>query len=212
MNACLTQVLRPWHKVRVKLIPQRFLTHPKATFVAAFVAVTLFVAALAMTLPLQNIAIAKDGAKKTAKAVAAAHPAASGLAIPRFVSLASATVHMRAGPGVRYPIAWVYRRKGLPLMVMAEFEYWRKVRDTDGTEGWMHRTLLSGKRNAQLHGTINDLHQTPDAKSRIVLRAEGGVIGKLLACQGAWCRLELGDIRAWLHRSDIFGALPNEEF
>ena len=170
---------------------------------------TLALAAFSFVAPLHNVAIAKEGAGKAAAAI---HPGASGLAVPRFVSLAKDVARMRAGPGGRYPISWVYQRKGMPLMVMAEFENWRKVRDTDGTEGWMHRTLLSGRRMAQLRGDINDLHQTPDAKSRIVLRAEAGVIGKLLACKGAWCRMELGEISAWLHRSEIFGALPNEEF
>ena len=151
----------------------------------------------------------KAAAEKPAMAV---HPGASGLPIPRFVSLSSGKVNMRAGPGVRYPITWVYRRKGMPLMVMAEFEYWRKVRDADGTEGWMHRSLLSGRRTALLRGPVNELRRAPEAGSPVVLRAEGGVVAKLLGCQGGWCRLTLNDIRAWLPRSAFFGALPNEEF
>ena len=140
------------------------------------------------------------------------HPGASGLATPRFVSLASATVHMRAGPGVRYPITWVYKRRGTPFMVMAEHEYWRKVRDIEGTEGWMHRSLLSGWRTAVLRAGVTELRRSPDAKSPVVLRAEAGVIGKLLTCEKAWCQMDLADTNAWLPRAAIFGALPNERF
>lgn len=140
------------------------------------------------------------------------HPGASGLPTPRFVSLASAKVHMRAGPGVRYPITWVYRRQGTPFMVMAEHEFWRKVRDIDGTEGWMHRSLLSGGRTAVLRSGITELRQSADANSPVILRAEAGVIGKLLTCKKLWCQLDVADTNAWLPRTEIFGALPNEQF
>ncbi len=149
---------------------------------------------------------------KANEAAGPVHPGASGLAIPRFVSLSSDTVNMRAGPGVRYPITWVYRRKGTPFMVMAEFEYWRKVRDADGTEGWMHRSLLSGRRMALVRGGIIELRRSPKDDAPVALRAEVGVIGHLLACRGLWCEMGLNDGRAWIRRSDIFGALPNEEF
>ena len=119
---------------------------------------------------------------------------------------------MRAGPGVRYPISWVYQRKGMPLMVMAEFENWRKVRDTDGTEGWMHRSLLSGRRTAVLRAGITELRRAPEATAPIIMRAEAGVIGKLLVCQKSWCQMDLNDTKAWLPRTVIFGVLPNEQF
>ena len=136
----------------------------------------------------------------------------SGLAIPRFVSLASDTVHMRAGPGVRYPITWVYKRLGTPFMVMAEHEYWRKVRDAEGTEGWIHRSLLSNRRTAVLRDRVADLYKLPDSNSPITLRAEPGVIGKLLECTKSWCRMELDTTRAWIPRTKIFGALDTEQF
>ena len=152
-----------------------------------------------------QVAGAANGAKP-------AHPGASGLATPRFVSLGADKVHMRAGPGVRYPITWVYKRRGTPFMVMAEHEYWRKVRDMEGTEGWMHGSLLSGRRTAVLRAGITELRQRPDGAAPIVLKAEAGVIGKLLACKKTWCQMDLADTNAWLPRAAIFGALPNERF
>jgi len=146
------------------------------------------------------------------KAAKPKHPGASGLPTPRFVSLASKKVNMRAGPGVRYPIAWVYKRQGTPFMVMAEHEYWRKVRDINGTEGWMHRSLLSGRRTAVLRAGITELRRAPEATAPIIMRAEAGVIGKLLVCQKSWCQMDLNDTKAWLPRTVIFGVLPNEQF
>ena len=52
------------------------------------------------------------------------------------------------GPGTDYPTAWVYRRAGLPLEVIKEFEGWRQVRDADGAAGWVLQSFLSGRRTA----------------------------------------------------------------
>ena len=71
----------------------------------------------------------------------------SGLPLPRFVSLRADEVNMRTGPGVQYPVEWVYKRQGLPAEIIAEFGTWRKVRDWQGTQGWIHQSMLSGKRN-----------------------------------------------------------------
>ena len=79
---------------------------------------------------------------------AAAQDGTSGLPIPRFVSLRADEVNMRTGPGVRYPIDWVYARQGLPVQVIGEFEAWRQIRDSEGSTGWVHRTMLSGRRTA----------------------------------------------------------------
>lgn len=138
--------------------------------------------------------------------------AQSGLPLPRFVSLAAEKVNLRSGPGVRYPVAWVFERKNLPVLVTAEFDYWRKVRDQDGAEGWVHKSLLSGRRYAVIVGAERALRREPRADSRVVLRAEPGVIGRLLACADAWCRVEIAEVAGWLPRQHIFGALEGEQF
>ena len=97
-------------------------------------------------------------------------------------------------------------------MVMAEHEYWRKVRDGEGTEGWMHRSLLSNRRMGVLRGGVADLYALPNSNSRVTLRAEPGVIGKLLECKKSWCRMTLGNIKAWIPRTAIFGTLDTEQF
>ncbi len=136
----------------------------------------------------------------------------SGLPIPRFVSLAADKVNFRTGPGVRHPVAWVFERKGLPVLVTAEFDYWRKVRDQDGAEGWVHKSLLSGRRTALVVGQERPLRSEPRAESAVVLRAEAGVVGRLLACADSWCKLEIAETTGWLPRQHIFGALAGERF
>ena len=136
----------------------------------------------------------------------------SGLPIPRFASLGSGEVNLRTGPGVRYPVAWVFTRKGLPVIITAEFEHWRKVRDRDGAEGWVHKSMLSGRRYAVVTEQLATLLREPETGARPVLRVQGGVLGELLGCRDRWCRLEVGDVRGWVHRAQIFGVLGAEEF
>ncbi len=129
--------------------------------------------------------------------------------VPRFASLRADKVNVRAGPGVQYPIAWVFLRRGLPVEVVAEFELWRKIRDRDGAEGWVHRSLLSGKRSAVIRGhNISVLYRHDDPMSVAVARIEPGVVAELLTCHEDWCRVEAEGIRGWIARTQLWGVYP----
>lgn len=143
---------------------------------------------------------------------ARAAPAGSGLPLPRFVSLRAQEVNMRAGPGVQYPVEWVYKRRYLPMEIIAEYQTWRKVRDWRGTQGWIHQSMLGGRRSVIITGAIRTLRAEPDAKSRAIARMEPGVIGKLEKCpaEGGWCRVEVEGRRGWLRRVDFWGVQSSE--
>ena len=85
----------------------------------------------------------------------------TGLRVPRFVSMNSSKVNVRAGPGTRYPIKWVFQRKTLPVQIIAESDTWRKIRDFEGIEGWVHQRMLSGRRRAVVTGAIQQLKRNP---------------------------------------------------
>ena len=72
---------------------------------------------------------------------------ATSLPLPRFAALRSDEVNLRAGPGTRYPIEWVYKRRELPVQIQREFEVWRLVQDPDGIKGWVHQATLTGRRS-----------------------------------------------------------------
>jgi SH3-like domain-containing protein len=140
----------------------------------------------------------------------AAHGADKSAATPRFASLRATEVNLRTGPGDRYPIEWVFTRKGLPVEILDEFEHWRKVRASDGTEGWVHQRMLTGKRSVLVVGEVRALHSDPDAGSAVVARAEPGVVATLMECRHEWCRIAAGDVTGWLRESEIWGVFPNE--
>ena len=134
----------------------------------------------------------------------------SGLPVPRFVTLKSDEVNMRVGPGREYPKSWVYRRKGLPLKVIAEFDVWRKVIDHEQTTGWVHSQLVTLKRTALITNRLTKLYSQADDQSPVIAVAEQGVLMELQTCGVKWCRIANDDLRAFVHRDDIWGILENE--
>lgn len=157
--------------------------------------------------PLRRIALAF--ALLVALQAGGAARAAEDLPLPRFVSLRSGEVNLRTGPGTNYPVDWVMVRKGMPVEVLAEFDIWRKIRDWQGTVGWVHQSLLSGSRTALITGGTRTLLSEPE-RGRPVAHLEPGVIAKLLECDHAWCRLEAESYRGWLKRDEFFGVYPTE--
>ena len=135
----------------------------------------------------------------------------TGRAIPRFVSLGAAEVNLRTGPGEQYPVTWKFVRHGLPVEVVAEYDQWRRIRAGDGTLGWVHKTLLSGRRMAIIMGETRTLLADHDLSAAVVLRAEAGVQGRLLKCRLTWCEMEIADRRGWLLRDQIWGAYAAED-
>jgi len=133
-----------------------------------------------------------------------------GEKLPRFVSLRSDQVNLRVGPGENYPIQWVLTRKEMPVEIVKEFERWRMIRDWQGTEGWVHERMVSGKRSVVVKGGVRALHRLPDAAAEVVARAEPGVLAHLVECRGAWCRIEAADITGWVQRSEVWGVYPDE--
>lgn len=148
----------------------------------------------------------------TLTSAAYAGPATSGLPLPRFVSLRSDQVNLRRGPGTQYPVDWLYIRKDLPVEIIAEFENWRKIRDWEGTEGWVHRSLLSGRRTLRVTGIERFLRSEPFEDARPVARIESGVIGRLEEClaEQTFCEVEIADKEGYLKRGEFWGIYDGE--
>ncbi|MFD2264030.1 SH3 domain-containing protein [Lacibacterium aquatile] len=133
------------------------------------------------------------------------------LPIPRFVSLRSDEVNARLGPGAQYPIDWVYRRARMPVEIVAEFDTWRKIRDAEGAESWVHQTMVQGRRMALITKQVRVLRRKPEMESPPIARLEPGVVGEINECQTDWCRIDVGGRRGWLLKSEFYGAYPNDK-
>ena len=141
--------------------------------------------------------------------------AVTGLPLPRFVTLKADKVNVRRGPSSDHPVAFVFQRKGMPVEITAEFENWRKIRDSDGAEGWILQSMLSGRRNAYVAGWDGnvkpiDLHTAPKSQSGITARLSPGVLATISACDGTWCEVTAGDYEGYAEQSRLWGVYPGE--
>lgn len=177
------------------------------------VAVLAVVAILAVTRPdavarAQTEPGAESGAETAPETERAGR---SGLPLPRFVSLRASVVNLRTGPGVRYPIDWVYHRPDLPVEIIDEFEAWRRIRDWQGTVGWVHQSMLQGRRTLRLVGERRVLRRGPEPDAAGLALLEPGVIAQLMSCEGDWCRVEVRGFEGWLGRDEVYGLYPDEQ-
>lgn len=145
---------------------------------------------------------------------------ATGLPIPRFVSLKAKRINLRVGPGLDYAVAWLYLKAGLPVEIIAEYDNWRKIRDADGAVGWVNHSLLSGDRAALtapwMRGKGNDIfvdmRRDANQTAPIVARMQPGVLLKVEECNGVWCKVAADGADGWVSQSEIWGAYPGEAF
>jgi len=174
-------------------------------------------AGAAAALALMVLAAADGGAALAQGAIGpSASQGSSGLPLPRFVSLKSGKVNSRIGPGVNYPVDWMYLKPGLPMEIIQEYDNWRRVRDSDGAEGWINQSLLSGKRTAMVapwqrgkETTVALLSEPRREASKIVL-VEPGVVGTIKECNGEWCQMTFAGHTGWLSQTLVWGAYPGE--
>ncbi len=139
----------------------------------------------------------------------------TGATLPRFVSMSASEVNLRSGPGQQYPIQWIYHRENLPVEVTAEYGSWRKIKDMDGTEGWVDGNLLSEQRAAVVVGKGADTHllySRPETTSRPLYRIQVGAVAKAIICEEAWCQINAGGKTGWILRGEIWGTYPGENF
>ncbi len=138
----------------------------------------------------------------------------TGLSVPRYVSLKSDRVNLREGPSKDHRTSWVFERAGLPVEITAEFDTWRKIRDSEGSEGWVLHSLLSGRRTALVAPWKKDqsmpLYDQPRPDSPVVANLQSGVIGNVKKCDGQWCRIYGDGFDGYEPQNNLWGVYPGE--
>ena len=136
----------------------------------------------------------------------------TGLPLPRWASLRTDEVNLRKGPGTRYGIDWVYKRRDLPVQIEREFEVWRQIEDQDGVKGWVHQATLIGRRSFVVTGAERVLRGSARDDASAVARLKPGVVGRIRSCDAGseWCEVQVGDYRGWLKRAEFWGTYAGE--
>ena len=130
---------------------------------------------------------------------------------PYWASIATGDALMRTGPERTYPAVWRYRRRDLPIRVVQVYGNWRRIREQDGTEGWMLATLLSAQRTAVVTGTgPAPMHAGASSGSPLNWRAQPGVVGRISRCAGGWCFFDVDGRKGYIEVERIWGVDPGE--
>lgn len=161
-------------------------------------------------LAVASLGAAEDGAGQ------AAQDRKSELPMPRFVSLKSDKVNVRRGPSSDQAIVWVFSRAGLPVEVIAESENWRRVRDSEGADGWVFHSLLSGRRTVLVSPWAKGEESVPlyansSTGSRAVASLQAGVLGNVMSCDGEWCQLSVDDFSGYVQQDKLWGVYRGEQ-
>jgi SH3-like domain-containing protein len=143
----------------------------------------------------------------------------SGLPLPRFVTLKARKINLRVGPGQDYAVSWLYVKSGLPVEIVQEYDNWRRIRDADGTEGWVFHSMLSGERSAVAAPWMRNkgdvfVNMRTEARETgaVVARLQPGVLMKIDECNGEWCHAEAQGAEGYVSQAEIWGAYPGEAF
>ncbi len=139
----------------------------------------------------------------------------SGLPLPRFVSLKSDRINVRAGPGQDHRVSWIFAKAGLPVEIIAEYENWRRIRDSEGAEGWVFHSLLSGRRTAIIAPWSTEdtlaLRRNPGENGGLAALVEPNVLVDLNECDGTWCRVTVNNVSGWISQEMLWGVYPKEK-
>jgi SH3-like domain-containing protein len=161
-----------------------------------------------------DITHSTDAARELVSDAVAGQLGPSGFPIPRFVTLKAGKVNVRKGPSHEHAIAWVFQRKGLPVEITAESDNWRKIRDSDGSEGWIQQSMLTGKRYALAASWARNkavlLRATPGEQSPVVVKLAAGVLASVDSCSGTWCYVSADSYEGYARQDELWGVYPGE--
>ena len=134
----------------------------------------------------------------------------TGLPVPRFASLKSGNAYVRTGPSMDYPIKWIYKKAGLPVEIVQEYDAWRKIKDPMGDTGWVHKLLLSGARTALVQ--TNEPVKAYDAQGgdHLVALLEPGALVHIEECDRTQCHVTFSPYEGWIDKKFLWGVYDSE--
>ena len=136
----------------------------------------------------------------------------TNLPMPRYVSIRASEVNVRRGPGLDYRVDWVFKRAGLPVRIIDEYQHWRKIADSDNAGGWVYHALLTRHRTALVTEAEVTLRAGPSEDTEATARVKQGVVAAIRECQPDWCELQVDGYRGWARKTGFWGTDPDEVF
>lgn len=131
---------------------------------------------------------------------------ATGLPVPRWVTLKAERVNVRRGPSTEQDLLWTYVKPGLPVEIIAEYDGWRRIRDESGSTGWVRAALLDGRRSVVVSGDGQTaMLSAPKADAEAIAFVEPGLLADLVQCDAQWCEVSTRGYDGFIARDRLWG-------
>jgi SH3-like domain-containing protein len=124
----------------------------------------------------------------------------------KFLSLKKNKTNVRYGPGLDYPIKYVYRKVNLPVRQIDKKENWRRVMFLDNNSGWIHWSQLKPS-NSIIPIEEKILFKKPSNFSEPLARLEKGRLLVIKKCDDEWCNVKTDNYTGWIKVKNIWGSV-----
>ncbi|MDC1139477.1 SH3 domain-containing protein [Candidatus Pelagibacter sp.] len=122
----------------------------------------------------------------------------------KFLSLKKNKTNVRYGPGLDYPIKYIYRKVNLPVKQIDKKENWRRVLFLDNNSGWIHWSQLKPS-NSIIIIEEKILFKKPSNFSEPFARLEKGRLLIIKKCKDSWCNVITDNYEGWIKIKNIWG-------
>ena len=123
----------------------------------------------------------------------------------KFLSLKKNKTNVRFGPGLDYPIEYIYRKVNLPVKQIDKKENWRRIVDLKNNSGWIHWSQLKPS-NSIIILKDKILFKERSNFSKPIARLGKGRLLIIKGCEGGWCNIVTDDFSGWVKSDNIWGS------
>ena len=123
----------------------------------------------------------------------------------KFLSLKKNKTNIRYGPGLDYPIKYIYRKFNLPVKQIDKKGNWRRVVFLDNNSGWIHWSQLKPS-NSFIIKEKKILFKKPSNFSEPLAKLEIGRLLVIKKCEKEWCSVTTDKYTGWVKIRNIWGS------
>ena len=127
---------------------------------------------------------------------------------PKYASLKKDRVYLRWNASFDAPIKFIYQKKNLPILIIDKYDVWKKVRDIEGMEGWIHTSMISNKKTF-INNKEQNLLKYKDNSNIVKAIVKRGVVGKILSCDEIFCKVKVKTYKGWVKKKYLWGIKKN---
>ena len=127
---------------------------------------------------------------------------------PKYASIKKERAYSRHNASFDAPLEFIYQKKNLPILIINKHDVWKRVRDIDGEEGWIHTSMISNKKTF-INEKDQNLLKYKDNSNIVNAIVKKGVVGKIINCGEKFCKVKIKTYRGWMKKKYLWGIKKN---